>query len=99
MYVVIWEFEPEPARVAEFEQAYGAQGEWARLFGNSTQYLGTELLRDSARPARYLTIDRWASREGFEEFCGRYQREYDLLDRTCDQLTRREILVGRFHFP
>jgi heme-degrading monooxygenase HmoA len=99
MFVIIWEFEPHPGRVADFEEAYGPTGEWARLFGNSPQYLGTELLRDATRGSRYLTVDRWASREGFENFCSEHQKAYDTLDRVCDALTRREVLIGRFHFP
>jgi len=99
VYLIIWEFEPEPARVAEFEAAYGSQGDWARLFGRSPEYLGTELLRDTGRPSRYLTIDRWASTEGFDEFRGRFNREYNQLDSACGALTRRETLIGRFAIP
>jgi hypothetical protein len=99
MFVVIWEFEPLASRVADFEDCYGPAGQWSRLFQNSPQYLGTELLRDSSRSGRFLTIDRWASREGYEQLLVQHKAEYELLDRACDALTKRESLIGRFHFP
>ena len=99
MFVVIWEFEPLPAKLAEFEDCYGAGGQWSRLFQGSPQYLGTELLRDSARSTHYLTIDRWASREAFEQFMVEHKAAYEQMDQRCDALTKRELLIGRFHFP
>lgn len=99
MFVVIWEFEPLPAKVAEFEDHYGPGGQWARLFQGSPQYLGTELLRDAARGNRYLTIDRWASLEAFDQFLVDHKAAYEQLDQRCDAFTKRELLIGRFHFP
>ena len=38
-------FSYEVRAVAEFEQAYGAEGEWARFFKQGPGYIGTEMVR------------------------------------------------------
>ncbi len=96
MFVVVWQFEITEEKIAGFEAAYGPEGAWARLFGTSSRYLGTELLRDAYIPGGYLTIDRWASEEDFRAFRKGHDREYEALDRECDALTGRETRVGAF---
>lgn len=96
MYTILWSFQPDPARIAEFEQAYGPDGDWARLFRRGAGFLGTELLRDPAEPGRYLTADRWVSTEDYEAFRSAFQEQYEHLDRACEALTVSERLVGRF---
>ena len=45
-------FSYEVARdAAEFERAYGMDGEWAEFFRQGRGYIGTELLRDVEAPA------------------------------------------------
>lgn len=96
MYVILWELEPKPEAVAAFERAYGPDGDWVRLFGTGAGYRGTELLRDLEKPRRYITIDRWDSREAYLGFVARAAAEYDALDKRCQALTAREALIGRF---
>jgi heme-degrading monooxygenase HmoA len=96
MFVVVWQFEIAEDKVAGFEAAYGAQGSWAQLFGASTHYLGTELLRDAYIPGTYLTIDRWASEEDFRAFRKQHDQEYETLDRACDSLTSKETRIGAY---
>ena len=72
---------------AEFERIYGQDGQWAELFRRSSEYLGTELVRDVGRSGKYLTIDRWTSREAFQRFKQQYGMEYAELDKTCRRLT------------
>jgi heme-degrading monooxygenase HmoA len=61
---------------AEFEQAYGPDGEWAQFFRNGPGYVGTELLRDVENPGRYLVIDRWDSRDAYHAFVEAHREEY-----------------------
>ena len=65
LYHIVWSFEVKPGSIDAFERTYGPAGEWARLFHKAPGYRGTELLKDVDTPGRYLTIDRWASREDF----------------------------------
>lgn len=96
MFVVIWQFEIAEDKIAAFERAYGAEGEWAQLFRHSPEYRGTELLRDAYVPGNYLTIDRWASEDAFREFRKANDAAYEALDRACDELTQRETRIGAY---
>ena len=96
MFVVVWQFEISEDKIAAFEAGYSPQGAWAQLFGASPEYRGTELLRDAYIPGNYPTIDRWASEEAFRAFRKDHDREYETLDRACDDLTSREIRIGAY---
>jgi heme-degrading monooxygenase HmoA len=61
---------------ADFEQAYGADGEWAQFFRRGTGYIGTELLRDVEIPGRYFVVDRWESAEAYNAFTAEHREEY-----------------------
>jgi quinol monooxygenase YgiN len=95
-YLAIWQFQVKNDCVADFERIYGPNGLWAQLFRQSSEYLGTELVRDLDRSGKYLTIDRWTSREALQKFKRQFAVEYAALDKTCDQLTASEDLVGDF---
>ena len=57
--------------------------------------VGTELLRDVEIPARYLVVDRWESREAYNDFVGRNRDEYmRRVDETA--FLRRGAAVGTF---
>ncbi len=96
MFVVVWQFEIAEEKIAQFEAAYGPEGTWAQLFRRSPEYKGTELLRDAYIPGNYLTIDRWSSEEAFRAFRKDQDADYEVLDRDCDALTRRETRIGAY---
>ena len=96
MFVVVWQFEIAEEKVAAFEAAYGPEGNWAQLFRRSTEYLGTELLKDAYAAGSYLTIDRWKSEEAFRAFRKDHDAAYEELDRACDALTEKETRVGAY---
>ena len=62
--------------VEQFERVYGPEGEWARFFRSGRGYNGTELLRDVEIPARYLVVDRWQSRDAYNDFVAANRDEY-----------------------
>jgi heme-degrading monooxygenase HmoA len=95
-YFVVWRYRVDPDQRAKFEKAYGAGGEWAKFFAQSTAYLGTELLKDDERPDEYLTIDRWESEEAYSGFLADNEGDYDRIDRRCEALTLSESRVGAF---
>src|SRR5262245_40396163 len=96
MVQVIWEFVVRKEKLAEFEQAYGPQGSWVRLFEHYPGYRGTELVRDQANPRRYVTIDSWDTLEHRGEMLKNGQAEYRRLDRELGVLVDSEIEVGVF---
>ena len=95
-YLILWEFRPRPGRDREFEIAYGPRGEWAALFEKGDGYQGTQLLRDLLDSSRYLTLDRWVSREAFETFRRLHADAYEALDRRFEELTSHEAALGSF---
>jgi heme-degrading monooxygenase HmoA len=96
MFVVLWMFEAKAGAEEDFARVYGTEGDWARLFRRSPGYVTTELIRDVAVARRFVTIDRWESREAFERFKAAAQPEYEALDARSKQLTRDERLIGHF---
>ena len=93
MFVTLWEFEVKSGSEKLFEQAYGPEGEWVRLFRRDARYRGTRLLRDVGRERVYVTMDMWESREAYEKFRNKYALEYASIDEKCDGLTSRERLI------
>lgn len=95
-YLAVWEFQVRAECGPEFEKIYGPVGRWAELFRLSSEFLGTELVRDLKVAGRYLTFDRWTSREALHKFKQQFAAEYAALDRQCERLTEAEALIGEF---
>jgi len=95
-YVIVWQYDIHPIRSAEFEQLYGPAGGWSQLFQRSPEYLGTQLLRDTAVPNRYITLDHWRTDAGFVAFTTAHHAEYVSLDRYGASLTITETQLGSF---
>jgi heme-degrading monooxygenase HmoA len=96
MFVIVWEFRVVRDRAAEFERVYGADGDWARLFRRGEGFLSTELLRDRDDLSRFVTIDRWRSRDDYDAFRAAFDAEYIAMDATSELLTDSEKRVGIF---
>jgi heme-degrading monooxygenase HmoA len=81
---------------AEFERAYGPEGEWAAFFRGGRGYVGTELLKDVETPGRYLVVDRWDSPEAYNAFVAAHRDEYvRRVDETALHYLR-ELRLGTF---
>jgi hypothetical protein len=96
--VIIWEFQVKPSAQLDFEKIYGPAGAWANLFRQSPDYRGTELVCDMDCSGRYLTLDRWTSREALHQFKQAHQSEYEAFDKQCETLTENESLLGEFEY-
>lgn len=96
MVQFIWEFIAHAEQAQEFERHYSSTGAWANLFHRQAGFLGTELLRDAENPRRYITIDRWENFEAHVAMRGRFAKEYEELDRTCEAFTEQERRIGVF---
>jgi heme-degrading monooxygenase HmoA len=95
-YVVVWEFEVQVGKDKDFEARYGPKGAWAQLFRRDDAYVGTELVRDTGKSNRYLTLDFWISRERYEAFRKENHQEYVAIDQECEDLTHSEREIGSF---
>lgn len=95
-FAYVWQYTIRADQLSEFLAAYRPDGEWTRLFSQDPNYIKTELLRDSDRSDRYLTIDYWTSRAARDAFRENYSTEFSQLDRKCEQYTLNELFVGDF---
>ena len=91
---IIWRYRVAPASAPQFEQAYGSNGDWAKLFGQAEGYIRTELLRGD--DGDYLTIDYWLGADAWEAFSAGHGEAYRALDARCDALTEAEERIGLF---
>ena len=98
-FLVIWEFLVRPGKEQLFEQIYGPDGDWIRLFRQGHGYCGTKLASDYDQPRRYVTLDFWESQEDFEKFKSQHADEYKAIDVKCEALTEKEKEVGKFVIP
>ena len=96
MFIIVWGYQVGAEKRAAFEEIYSPDGAWGQLFKKGAGYLGTELLHSTEYPGRYLTIDRWNSKEDYESFLSQWKDEYENLDRECEGLTEDESCLGRF---
>ncbi len=96
MYTIIWRFTVKPDAIPVFENHYGANGSWANLFRTAPGYVGTDLLRDTAKEKYnvFVTHDHWRSAEDFVAFNPQANAAYQALDRECNALTLYEEKLG-----
>lgn len=95
-FIYVWAYRVAPGSGVEFQQLYGPEGGWVRLFRQAPGYLGTDLYRDRDDEDRYLTIDRWESEEAFRAFRVRFAEEFERLDNAGEHLTLEETSLGEF---
>jgi heme-degrading monooxygenase HmoA len=95
-YIVVWEFQVKAGYEAEFVAAYGSDGEWARLFRRSPDFLGVELLGSVGNPGRFFTLDHWRSATAMDMFMSANATAYDVLDHRFTSLTVWERRIGGF---
>ena len=95
MYTILWEFLVAPAKRAEFEQAYAADGPWAELFVRADGFAGIQLLRcteqDVAPPDRGPVVA--ADHVAFQRQFG---TEDTALDARLEGLADVENRIGAF---
>lgn len=86
MIAVVWQFQIKPGKQQEFEQFYGADGEWSTLARRSRSFLGSSFLRDQASDTSYMLVEYWSEMVVYE----RHRRSFVADIRTIEE--RREIL-------
>ncbi len=95
-FCYLWSYRVRSDSVAEFESAYGPEGDWVALFRRDPAYICTTLLHDSSDPLRYVTLDFWTSREARNAFRELFRFEFDALDVRCEAFTETEEFIGDF---
>jgi quinol monooxygenase YgiN len=67
MIAIMWQFDVKDGRETEFEELYGADGEWTTMNRLSRSYLGSSFLRDQNRSSRYMVIEYWSEMLVYEQ--------------------------------
>jgi len=96
MFTYIWEYFVKEEFRSEFEKAYGPDGDWVKLFSKAEGYIKTELQQDISNPLRYITIDHWKSKDARDSFRNQFAKEFEELDKRCEQFTEKEMFIGDF---
>jgi heme-degrading monooxygenase HmoA len=95
MYCILWKYEVEPSKHAEFEKEYSRNGTWFKFFEPCDDYLGHDLLKNTQENS-YSLIDRWMSKEDYEGFLKSNQTEYDQMNQKSSSLYTSETCLGTF---
>jgi heme-degrading monooxygenase HmoA len=96
MIAIAWQFDVTPGYEADFEQFYGADGDWTALNRHSRSYLGTSFLRDQTRRSRYLVIEYWSEMLVYEEHKAFRDEEIARLDDRRSELVASVEPLGVF---
>jgi hypothetical protein len=70
MLAIMWQFDVKDGCAADFEEFFGASGEWTAVNRNSRSYLGSSFLRDQNRASRYIVIEYWSEMLVYEQHRG-----------------------------
>ncbi|GJM29058.1 MAG: hypothetical protein DHS20C17_16930 [Cyclobacteriaceae bacterium] len=96
VFVYIWEYLVKEDCLLDFKQYYDPEGEWVQLFRKGTGYIATELHQDVSNPRRFITIDYWKTIHYRDRFRYEFSKEFQTLDKLCEDFTEKEILIGDF---
>lgn len=67
MVAIVWQFTVKSGREEEFEQLFGADGDWTLMNRRTRSYLGSSFLRDQSQSSRYLVIEYWSEMLVYEQ--------------------------------
>jgi hypothetical protein len=93
---VVWQFQVKTGKQQEFEQFYGADGEWAKLARRSRSYLGSSFLRDQAGPTSYLLIEYWSEMVVYERHRKSFVTDLRTMEDRRDVLCEAIVPMGIF---
>jgi heme-degrading monooxygenase HmoA len=96
MIAIMWQFDVKEGRETEFEQFYGADGEWTSMNRHTRSYLGSSFLRDQTRSSRYMVIEYWSEMLVYEQHKAYRDDEMTLFDERRSELVASVEPLGVF---
>lgn len=96
MFIVIWQYAVSPMFKKGFEELYGPNGQWVKLFQRGEGYLGTQLIKEIKESGQYVTIDTWESQTLYEKFLAEHKTQFAEIDAVGEQFTLSETKIGWF---
>ncbi len=96
MIAVVWQVEIHEGKSGEFEQLYGANGEWTKLSRRSRSFLGSSFLRDLASETRYMLVEYWSEMVVYEKHLSEFAAQVKTLEEKRQRLVERVYPLGVF---
>jgi quinol monooxygenase YgiN len=93
---VVWQVEIHEGKSEEFEQLYGANGEWTKLSRRSRSFLGSSFLRDLASETRYMLVEYWSEMVVYEKHLAEFAQQVKALEEKRQRLVERVYPLGVF---
>ncbi|SNT13252.1 hypothetical protein SAMN05421640_2429 [Ekhidna lutea] len=94
MYCLVWKYKLS-SNQAKFEEEYGRNGGWFKLFESCEDYLGSDLLKSSDGKT-FIVVDKWMSKADYQDFLDENKAEYDQLNEKSKALYDEEEQMGEF---
>ena len=96
MIAVVWQFQVKPGKQQEFEQFYGADGEWSKLARRSRSFLGSSFLRDQAHDTSYMLVEYWSEMVVYERHRSSFVTDVRTIEERRDVLCDAIVPLGIF---
>ena len=80
---------------SDFEATYGRSGSWFKFFESCDDFLGSELMR--GENGSYLLVDKWMSKEEYQNFIEQNRAAYDLLIEKNSSFYDSEASIGEYN--
>jgi quinol monooxygenase YgiN len=93
---VVWQFTVCRGKSSEFEQFYGADGDWTRLSRRSRSFLGSSFLKDLGAEERYLLVEYWSEMVVYEKHRQAFDAEMHRLEVVRNRFVERADALGVF---
>ncbi len=97
MYSVVWNYKIKSSYIEKFEQEYGSNGTWSRLFKKSPHYKGSFLHKSDEETNAYLLIDVWDSKSSYEDFKKEHAAIYQELGLKFEEFHEKEEKIGSYN--
>jgi quinol monooxygenase YgiN len=94
--IAVWQVEIHEGKSGEFEQLYGANGEWTKLSRRSRSFLGSSFLRDLASETRYMLVEYWSEMVVYEKHLSEFAAQVKTLEEKRQRLVERVYPLGVF---
>ena len=96
MIAVVWQSQVKPGKQREFEQFYGADGEWSQLARRSRSFLGSSFLRDQAHDTSYVLVEYWSEMVVYERHRNSFVGDIHTLEARRNELCEAIVPMGVF---
>ena len=96
MYTILWKYRVRPKNQELFEQEYGANGAWSKLFCTSQNYSKSILSKSDDSKDTYILMDIWIDKNSYECFLKESKSSYEYLSSKFKNLYETEQKIGSY---